>query len=74
MGSRCHKLSADPGSTASSTTSEMGHSAKRTQTLSSAWFGILQENGWMKWVLFGSGGEGSEMSDELKEDGELVVK
>jgi len=63
----------EPGRTASSTTSEMGHSAKRTQTLSSAWFGdsvreCVDEMSavWQWW-------EGSEMSDEMEEDGSSEV-
>ena len=51
----------------------MGHSAKRTQTLSSAWFGdsvreCVDEMSavWQWW-------EGSEMSDEMEEDGSSEV-
>jgi hypothetical protein len=70
---RYRKLSTDPGSTASSTTSKMGRSAKRTRALSSEWFGILQEKVLTKSVVFDNGGEGNELSDELKKEGDLVV-
>jgi len=76
MGWRYGKLLTDPGSTASSTTSEMGRSAKRTQALSSAWFGVLQRES----VFDGKASDvwatvekGNELSDELKKEGDLVV-
>ena len=63
----------DPGSTASSTTSEMGRSTKRTQALSSAWFGVLQEKVLTKTSdVLATVEKGNELSDELKKEGDLV--